>query len=73
VALHDGMAKARQAATIFSIHGNLTAGPVGYDGPCLCAAHVTLAELSSDPQLTVLMLRLHSAVVEGEVRGSDSG
>ena len=31
-----------------------------------------IAELSSDPQLTVLMLRLHSAVIEGEVRGSGS-
>ena len=31
-----------------------------------------IAELSSDPQLTVLILRLHSAVIEGEVRGSGS-
>jgi len=31
-----------------------------------------IAELSSDPQLTVLMLRLHYAVIEGEVRGSGS-
>lgn len=44
---------------------------VGYHGPWQCAAHVTLAELSSNRQLTA-QARLRSAVVWCEVRRSRS-